>query len=178
MIKNRIHTARSCAGSLWLCLLALIGCASSGSSTEPSATEPSSSGAEVAAPLGKRAGPPDVTGEWVEFWALTADAGADSQRYVFAPDGHFEWHAAASAKEPMIARFGTFTASGMFLDVSVKLEQPQAGAAKCADGCRTAVEPARFEQIALSECPPNEEAKSIDARYRCLSFNDRPFWHR
>jgi hypothetical protein len=152
-----------------------LGCAAtpSATSTEPSA--PATSGTELVAeaPDGKRAAPPDVTGEWVEFWALSG--GADTQRYVFTSDGHFEWHAATSQTEPVVARFGTFAASGMFLDLAVRFEQASGA---CTTGCRTAVEPARIEQIALAECPPNEEARALDASYRCLSFGDRAFWHR
>lgn len=116
----------------------------------------------------------EIAGEWVEFWALSG--GADTQRYVFGPDSSFEWSAAESSKDAVLATFGTYTFDGTHIALTIKAERPRDS--KCTDGCKNAVEPPRTAQLAVAECPPNEEAKALDASYRCLSFGDKAFWLR
>lgn len=116
----------------------------------------------------------EIAGEWVEFWAL--DGAADTQRYVFGTDGHFEWSAEAASKDAVLARFGEYTYDGTNVTLTIKAERPRD--AKCTDGCKTPVEPPRSVQLAVEDCPPNEEARALDASYRCLSFGDHAFWLR
>jgi hypothetical protein len=130
----------------------------------------------AAAPLPAAKGKPgtELAGEWVEFWALSG--GADTQRYVFSGDGHFEWTAAESSKDGVLAMFGEYSFDGSNVLLSVKAERPRDS--KCKDGCKTPVEPARAVQLSVEDCPPNEEARALDASYRCLSFGDHAFWLR
>jgi hypothetical protein len=113
----------------------------------------------------------ELSGEWVEFWALAG--GADTQRYVFTKDGHYEWHATAQSQDPVQARFGTYAVQGDQLELHVRFEAQRG---KCENGCRTPVEPARAETLLLADCPPNEEAKKLDASYRCVAIGERAFW--
>jgi hypothetical protein len=139
------------------------------SSAAPSAPPPA-----AAAPAAKGHAGTEIAGEWVEFWALSG--GADTQRYVFGPDGSFEWSAAESSKDAVLAMFGAYTFDGTNVALTIKAERTRDS--KCTDGCKNAVEPPRTAQLAVAECPPNEEAKALDASYRCLSFGDRAFWLR
>lgn len=127
-----------------------------------------------ASPSAKAAPGAELAGEWVEFWALSG--GAETQRYVFGADGRFEWHAAPGAQDAVLAAFGAYAFNGAALDLTVTMERPRDAA--CDSGCRKPVEPARALQLAVTECPPNEEARALDASYRCLSFGDRAFWLR
>ncbi len=140
------------------------------STAAPSAPEPTA----AAAPAAKGKPGTEIAGEWVEFWALSG--GADTQRYVFGPDGSFEWSAAETSKDAIVATFGTYTFDGTKVDLTIKAERPRDST--CSDGCKNAVEPPRTAQLAVAECPPNEEAKALDASYKCLSFGDRAFWLR
>jgi hypothetical protein len=114
-----------------------------------------------------------LTGEWVEFWALSG--GADTQRYVFTADGHYEWHATAQSQDPVEARFGTYAVQADALELRVRFEQKRGA---CTNGCRSPVEPERAERVLLADCPPNEEAKKLDASYQCIAIGDRAFWHK
>ena len=42
----------------------------------------------------------------------------------------------------------------------------------------TRYEPALAEDLVLGACPPNEEARALDARYECRSFDGRAYWRR
>jgi hypothetical protein len=144
------------------------------------AQEPAPAAAVAAAPAASTASAAstapaarELSGEWVEFWALSGDA--DTQRYVFTKDGHYEWHATAQSQDPVQARFGTYAVAGDALELQVRFEQQRG---KCTNGCRTPVEPPRAESVVLADCPPNEEAKKLDASYRCLAIGDRAFWFK
>jgi hypothetical protein len=126
------------------------------------------------APAAKGAPGTELAGEWVEFWALSG--GADTQRYVFGPDGHFEWSAAETSKDAILATFGTYTFDGTAIALTINAERPRDS--KCTDGCKTPVEPPRTARLAVNDCPANEEARALDASYRCVSFGDRAFWLR
>jgi len=130
--------------------------------------------AVVEAPAPKAAAGSELAGEWVEFWALSG--GADTQSYVFKPDGHFEWSAAPTSQEAVIATFGQYAFDGTHIELTIAAERPRGMA--CETGCKQAVEPPRVVRLATTECPPNEEARALDASYRCLSFGDRAFWLR
>jgi hypothetical protein len=138
------------------------------------AAAPAEAAPAGAAPAAKGVHGTELAGEWVEFWALSG--GADTQRYVFGSDGHFEWSAASSSKEGVLALFGEYTYDGNAISLTIKAEHPRDS--KCTDGCKTPVEPARSMTLAVAECPPNEEARKLDASYRCVSFGDRAFWLR
>lgn len=140
-------------------------------STATSATAP---GTTAAPPSAKGKPGTELAGEWVEFWALSG--GADTQRYVFGPDGTFEWSAAETSKDAIVATFGTYAFNGTAIDLAIKAERPRDS--KCEGGCKNAVEPPRTAQLSVNDCPPNEEARALDASYRCLSFGDRAFWLR
>lgn len=138
-----------------------LGC-SSGPAAQGPATEPA-----VAAPsTGAEAKLPDaaqLVGRWVEFWALSGKA--ETQAYSFAADGTFEWRAAPGAPGPQ-RRWGRYSVQDGVLQLEVAGEEPPP----------TQAVPA--VRTALGTCPPDQEARAVDASYRCLSFDGRAFWHR
>lgn len=166
-----------------VCLIAVAGLACQHESSPPleypampaTAATPAEPAAPASGPVTAKGAPgTELAGEWVEFWALSGDA--DTQRYVFSGDGHFEWDSAESSKDPVAATFGEYTFDGTNITLTAKAERLREST--CHDGCKTAVEPPRTTQLPVAECPPNEEARALDASYRCLSFGDRAFWLR
>jgi hypothetical protein len=128
----------------------------------------------------------DLAGVWVEYWAPTGKA--DSQRFVFLPDGRFAWQAALSGQPPAAGparKAGHFQVERTGHDASLVLSvssDEQRACAPCADG-DTAVRrvdyaPERLERYELGECAPNVEAQALDASYACLSIAGRAFWRQ
>jgi hypothetical protein len=106
-----------------------------------------------------------LVGEWAEFWAVSG--GAATQRYTFWPDGRFEWQAPpGAAADPIRRRFGTWDLAQDRLILHVTGQEP-AGEAASSE-----------EQLELGPCPANEEARALDASYRCVSIRGRAFWRR
>jgi hypothetical protein len=168
------------AHGLCACALGLGVAACATASPKPAPTPPSS-GAPGAPPPAE----PDfemsdgaLVGEWAEFWAVSG--GAATQRYMFWPDGRFEWQAApGAAGDPVQRRFGTWELAHDRLTLHVTGQQR---AATCADQtrpCQSVTEAlSREEQLELGHCPPNDEARALDASYRCVSIRGRAFWRR
>lgn len=114
-----------------------------------------------------------LEGLWVEFWAVAGHT--DTQRYAFFPDGRFGWCAASSAQGPTARRFGrvSLQAGGTELLLSVEGQAERS--------CETSACLERFpapveERLVIGACPPNEEARAIDANYRCVSLGGQAFW--
>jgi hypothetical protein len=108
----------------------------------------------------------ELIGTWVEFWAVTGRA--DTQSYMFGADSSFEWRAArAAGTSGPTLRAGTFRLEGGALILTITREEPAMKPAHRGD-----------ERLPLGACPPDQEARAIDASYRCLSFNGRAFWRR
>jgi hypothetical protein len=135
---------------------------------------PASSGGEQAA-----AEPPldaaSLHGSWMEYWALAGHA--DTQRYTFRPDGRFGWCAAPDTNAVPARRWGRYSLEGEDLVLSVQGED---ASADC-DGkgpCRSAHQPALEQRLPLGACPPNDEARALDAHYRCISVGGQAFWLR
>jgi hypothetical protein len=142
------------------------GCASSGSApTAPSQPPAQSAGAEEPAAL---------DGLWVEFWAL--EGHADTQRFALFPDGRFGWCAAREGTSRGARRWGTWSVQADSLVLQVK---GQDSGKNCADAsCRVRHDPPLQERLPIGVCPPNEEAKVLDASYRCISIAGQAFWRR
>ena len=105
-------------------------------------------------------GAPELVGAWAEYWAPVNGA-ADTQRYVFLADGRFGWQARGAAG----SRSGRYVVEGRTLVLSVERAE--------GDG----VQPGE-RRVELGECPPNEEARHLDAGYRCVGFDGDAFWRR
>jgi hypothetical protein len=156
-----------------LCL-AVAGCATAPPKAAPTAPAGAATPAEPSFEISDGA----LVGEWAEFWAVSG--GAATQRYTFWPDGRFEWQAPpGAAADPIRRRFGTWELAQDRLILHVAGEDL---AATCADHTRPcqSVTEARSseEQLELGPCPANEEARALDASYRCVSIRGRAFWRR
>jgi hypothetical protein len=119
-----------------------------------------------------------LVGEWAEFWALSG--GAATQRYTFWPDGRFEWQAPqGAAAEPIQRRFGTWELAQDRLTLHVTGQELRATCADQTRPCQSVTEAlSREEQLELGPCPANDEARALDASYRCVSIRGRAFWRR
>lgn len=159
------RVARFAWGLGWL----LAACASSSAPQETApaqATSVQSAGAELpAAP---------IDGLWVEFWAL--EGHADTQRYALFPDGRFGWCAASEGPAHGARRWGQWSAQGDML--VLRVQGQDSGKACEGASCRVTLDPPLEERLQLGVCPPNEEAKALDANYRCISIAGQAFWRR
>jgi hypothetical protein len=143
---------------------------------EPAATTPAT-GAGPSTAASTTGGEQPLTpqalhGSWVEYWAV--DGRADTQRFTFTPDGRFGWCAGPSDAVPAL-RWGRFSVSSDALVLSVQGED----ARRDCDGsaaCRTVHEAPVEQRLPLGACPPNEEARALDAHYRCVSVGGQAFW--
>jgi hypothetical protein len=115
-----------------------------------------------------------MSGEWVEFWAV--DGQADTQRYALMPDGKFDWQAARKGDSPLARRWGSWRVEGDTLLLHCEGEEQREHCS--GDACRVVNNPAREERVQLGECPPNEEASSLDVSYRCVSIGGHAYWRR
>ena len=167
------------ASNAALVLFALLGCSPPPPPSEPIVVA-ESSGAESApvadppaAPAAKVA-PDSLAGLWVEFWALSGQT--ETQRYALSEDGSFGWRAAAGTASGVVRRWGRWSADGATLVLSVQGEESAGGCRGTA--CQARHEPPREERVQVGDCPPNDEAKALDATYRCASIGGRAFWRR
>jgi hypothetical protein len=125
-------------------------------------------------------------GLWVEYWAKGGKA--DTQRYVFLPDGRFAWQAPDQEAPPQraVRKAGHFELHGQgvseALVLYVSLEEFAACSAPCAQasaGLRQVEHsPPLVEQYELGECAPNQEAEAQDAHYACRAIDGRAFWRQ
>lgn len=154
---------------------AMLVCACAGS--QPKAADNAATTAAV--PAGPSAA--DLQGFWAQYWARAGEA--ETQRYVFLPDGRFGWLAPlrdAPAQDPR-ERAGTYSIEADQLVLMVAHERfagctgacPDAGEDKVVDHA----EPMRIT-LDLGDCPPNDEAAQLDSGYRCLSIGGHAFWLR
>jgi hypothetical protein len=146
----------------------------------PAASKPSAALAARSVPL--RLVASNLVGAWVEFWSVSGHA--DTQRYAFFEDGRFEWNAARDADAKVTRRWGQWklesagspTAAGAAIALSVQGHAERFGCEGSAD-CRVLDDPQIEERLQLGDCPQNDEAKALDASYRCLSLGAHAFWH-
>lgn len=135
-----------------LAFLLALGCASAAPEAAAPEPAPSTAGAEAGA----------LAGRWAEYWSVAGEV--PTEQYVFEADGRWTWRAAPGAQGPVAARSGRWRFDAGVLVLSVESEE---------DVPR---DPPLEERIELGDCPPNEEARVIDARYDCRSFGGRAFW--
>ena len=141
-----------------------------GSATPPPPETPQPAPPQTA----PRAPEGSIDGLWVEFWALQGHA--DTQRYALFPDGRFGWCAAKEGPTGGARRWGTWSTEGDMLVLRVRGQDSGTGCATA--DCRAQHEPPLEERLQLGPCPPNEEARRLDASYRCLSIAGQAFWRR
>jgi hypothetical protein len=124
----------------------------------PAAGESGDEGVDGAVDLGSA----DLVGTWAEYWALQdGERAADTQRFVFLADGRFGWSAAAGAG----LRAGRYSLDGATLVLQVERAEGAGGA------------PGEL-RLSIGPCPPNDEARALDAAYRCLGIDGDAFWLR
>lgn len=126
-------------------------------------------------------GPRELAGVWVEYWAPAGKA--DTQRFVFLPDGRFAWQAAVSGQLPASGparKAGHFQLEREAEDAALLLRvaSEELRAEGDAGARRVDYAPHRLERYELGECAPNVEAKALDAHYACLSIAGRAFWRQ
>jgi hypothetical protein len=164
-----------CGGAL---AVAVAGCATA--PAKPAPVEPSSAAPAAPPPVDAALELSDgaLVGEWAEFWAVSG--GADTQRYTFWPDGRFEWQAApGAAADPIRRRFGTWELGPGRLTLRVTGQELRSTCADQTRPCQSVTEAVSSEeQLELGACPANEEARALDASYRCVSIRGRAFWRR
>lgn len=116
-----------------------------------------------------------LQGVWVEFWALTGHA--DTQRYSFFADGRFGWRAATAADVGAGWRWGSarVNSDGTEIVFSVEGEAKTFGCEPAAS-CRVTHKPALEQRLSVGVCPENDEARALDAQYRCFSLGGQAFW--
>jgi len=168
-----LQSSRVCAA----CLL-LAACASAPTPKAETAASPAA--APAPAEASSTAGIPadaDLVGRWVEFWAPAGRA--DTQRYELSADGRFDWYAAQRSHDAVTRRFGRFRVERAHdapaIVLQVEGHEERFGCEGSA-ACRVTHDPPLEQRLALGACPPNDEAKSLDARYRCISLDGHAFW--
>lgn len=148
-----------------VCTLIALGCATGAQQAPPAAvptepTEPVIAG-------------PELFGVWVEFWSVSGHT--DTQRYAFFEDGRFGWRAAATSTGEVSWRWGQATLAADGKEMLLSIEGH--ASLNCADAaCRVQHNPSLQERITVGPCPANEEARTLDADYRCFSLDGRAFW--
>lgn len=153
----------------------LVGC---GSSSEPKSCPEGakdSAGGEQTAALTRDA----VVGTWAEYWSVAGKA-ATSQ-YEFAADGTWKWHAVPAAEPTVAERTGKWEMVDGVLVLTATAQEERAG---CVAPCesvaprRVELNPPVVEKLPIGACPPNDEARKMDASYTCISLGDRAYWRR
>jgi hypothetical protein len=157
-------------------LVLMVGCA--GGAAERSSTAVPSAAASS-----------ELSGTWSEYWAVAG--AAETQRYTFADNGEFRWAAAPSSSPPQagtpVQKQGRYELHRDEQRRWLVLHVAATELAGCDSACEGEGEetafhvehaPALVEQLELDECPPNVEAKQLDAQYACLALGDHAFWRR
>lgn len=153
----------------------LVGCGpSSHAGSCPGAAEGAAGGEQVPAPTRDA-----VVGTWAEYWSVAGKA-ATSQ-YVFGADGTWSWHAVPESEPTVAERAGRWELVDGVLVLTATAQEERAG---CVPPCETAaprrveLNPPVVERLPIGACPPNDEARKLDASYTCISLGDRAYWRR
>jgi hypothetical protein len=121
----------------------------------------------------------ELQGSWVEYWALSGHA--DTQRYTFSEDGRFVWQPAQASLAGAPGRSGRWQleAAGTSACAVLLSFDGEAAPPACASGadCKAADTQHPAQRLPLGECPPDDEAKALDASYRCVVIGGHTFWH-
>jgi hypothetical protein len=119
-----------------------------------------------------------LLGFWAEYWAVVGEA--QTQRYLFLPDGRYGWLAAPGDPQPVLRRSGrwAFEQDVLVLSETARLERACAET-PCDQAPRAVANDAPVEQrLELGDCPDNAEARELDQHYQCRSIGGRAFWRR
>jgi hypothetical protein len=154
-------------------VVVLAGLAACAAPPKPAPAAPSATDPSAASNASASAAVPALPGRWVEFWALPG-GGADTQCYAFFDDGRFGWHAAAAGSDPDARRWGHYRVEDGALVLSVEGHEQRSGCEGTA--CRVPLAQPQQQELPLGECPANEEAKSLDPAYVCVSIAGHAFW--
>lgn len=141
----------------------------------------------TAVPIG--AASSELSGTWSEYWAVAGQA--ETQRYEFSNDGAFRWSAAPS-ESPLqagtpVQKQGKFELHKNDQRRWLVLHVAATDLAGCDSACEGQGDQSAFhvehapnliEELELGECPPNVEAKMLDAQYACLALGDHAFWRK
>jgi hypothetical protein len=162
---------------------ALICAVSAGCASQPARVQPRTPALQ---PLAASGSGDDLRGTWVEYWAVSG--GADTDRFAFDEQGHFDWHASANAQAQApsaIEKAGAFRVERTGQASVLVLEVQRERFAGCASPCTHAGEPREvrhsapiIERHELGECPVNPEAERIDASYTCRAIGGKAFWRK
>ena len=159
------------------------GCASASSAPAASSTTASAGAEEPQPSAAEPVSPGDLTGTWVEYWAV--NGGADTEHYAFTAPDRFDWHAAEdAAAQTAVEKRGAFRletdGKATFLVLEVQSEKFAAcqTCAQTAGAREVQHESPLIERHELGECPSNPEAKQIDAGYTCRAIGGKAFWRK
>ncbi|HKP63673.1 MAG TPA: hypothetical protein VJV78_43360 [Polyangiales bacterium] len=172
-----MHSFVKSSAALLVALLAA--CAS-----QPQSAQPTTPAAPASQPS---AAGEDLRGTWVEYWAVSG--AADTDRFAFDAQGHFDWRASAKAAQEQaqgaIEKAGAFRVEQAGQASVLVLEVEHERFAGCASPCTQAGEPREvhhsapiIERYELGECPVNPEAQRIDAGYTCRAIGGKAFWRK
>lgn len=155
-----------------LLMLSMAGCAG----TSPAVQHPGGAGSEL-------------EGVWTEYWSVGGGE-AETQRYAFLQGGGFQWTSDSAAALPTagtpLRKTGSFELQQLDGRRVLLLHVTETELAGCDSACEGDDEtafhishtPALLEELELGDCPPNAEAKNIDAKYACIALGDHAFWRR
>jgi hypothetical protein len=172
--SGRAQGAAVSGSAKLLFVCSLLGCA--GSTAERSGAASPSSGASS-----------ELSGTWSEYWSVAGQA--DTQRYTFSDNGEFRWLAAPSVSAPQagtpVLKQGKFALEQSDQRRVLVLHVSATDLAGCESACdgeegafRVEHSPPLVEELELSECPANVEAKQLDAHYACMTLGDHAFWRK
>ena len=151
----------------------LVGCG-------PSSRAGSCPGRETAG--GEQAAPPSrdtVVGTWAEYWSVAGHA--TTAQYTFAANGTWTWRGAPNTEPTVAGRAGRWELTDGALVLTATSQDEIAGCPAACDGGaarRVELKPPVVERLPVGACPPNDEARKLDASYTCMSLGDRAFWRR
>jgi hypothetical protein len=142
----------------------------------------------------------DLVGLWRGYWS-PARGSVETERYLFLPDGRWGWLAMSKEvnclERGVTQRAGRWSLQGDRLVLEEKRRKEITGCKENASfgsdkginrgGVDSAIcrEPevrsvsdaqASIENIAVGQCPPNQEAEEQDTGYACLSIGGKAFW--
>jgi hypothetical protein len=120
-----------------------------------------------------------MVGTWAEYWSVAGQAA--TAQYVFHADGTYSWQAVPQSEPTVAARAGKWELVDGTIVLTATSQDERPG---CPTACETGgarrvpLDPPIVERLTLDVCPPNDEARKLDASYTCVSLGERAFWRR
>jgi len=138
-----------------------------------------------------------LVGIWQGFWSLKGKVETD--RFLFLEDGRWGWLATANTNatntlQP-VQRSGRWEMEEGIVVltelqrkeiIGCKRESPSVRSCEDEQRCEPCSPEYRIvrhdtpviERLAVGKCPDNQEAKTLDREYTCLSIGERVFWRK